>query len=44
MAAFTRGVAMGQEHKGKGVNIALGPMMNLGRSVVCKFIDYMRFE
>ncbi|EJD05236.1 glycoside hydrolase [Fomitiporia mediterranea MF3/22] len=26
-----RGIAMGQEHKGKGVNIALGPMMNLGR-------------
>ncbi|KAH8116098.1 beta-glucosidase [Phellopilus nigrolimitatus] len=26
-----RGVAMGQEHKGKGVHVALGPMMNLGR-------------
>ncbi|KAH9010572.1 beta-glucosidase [Lactarius pseudohatsudake] len=26
-----RGVAMGKEHVGKGVNIALGPMMNLGR-------------
>jgi Glycosyl hydrolase family 3 N terminal domain len=26
-----RGVAMGEEHVGKGVNIALGPMMNLGR-------------
>ncbi|KAI0061287.1 beta-glucosidase [Artomyces pyxidatus] len=26
-----RGVAMGEEHKGKGVNIALGPMMNMGR-------------
>ena len=26
-----RGVAMGQEHKGKGVNVALGPMMNMGR-------------
>ncbi|KAH9010565.1 glycoside hydrolase superfamily, partial [Lactarius pseudohatsudake] len=26
-----RGLAMGQEHVGKGVNIALGPMMNLGR-------------
>ncbi|TDL14863.1 glycoside hydrolase family 3 protein [Rickenella mellea] len=26
-----RGLAMGQEFKGKGVNIALGPMMNLGR-------------
>ncbi|TDL23295.1 glycoside hydrolase family 3 protein [Rickenella mellea] len=26
-----RGVAMGQEHKGKGINIALGPMMNMGR-------------
>jgi hypothetical protein len=22
---------MGKEHKGKGVNIALGPMMNMGR-------------
>ena len=22
---------MGQEHRGKGVNIALGPMMNIGR-------------
>ena len=22
---------MGQEHVGKGVNIALGPMMNMGR-------------
>lgn len=22
---------MGREHKGKGVNIALGPMMNLAR-------------
>ncbi|KAK7693727.1 hypothetical protein QCA50_003299 [Cerrena zonata] len=27
----TRGLFMGEEHKGKGVNIALGPMMNLGR-------------
>lgn len=26
-----RGVAMGQEHRGKGVNIALTPMVNLGR-------------
>ncbi|KAG8770147.1 hypothetical protein FRC12_004481 [Ceratobasidium sp. 428] len=26
-----RGVALGQEFRGKGVNIALGPMMNLGR-------------
>ncbi|KAN0079808.1 glycoside hydrolase family 3 protein [Tylopilus felleus] len=26
-----RGVAMGQEFKAKGVNIALGPMMNMGR-------------
>ncbi|KAI0248423.1 beta-glucosidase [Lactifluus subvellereus] len=26
-----RGVAMGEEHVGKGVNIALGPMMNMGR-------------
>ncbi|KAB5591869.1 hypothetical protein CTheo_4698 [Ceratobasidium theobromae] len=27
-----RGVALGQEFKGKGVNVALGPMMNLVRS------------
>lgn len=26
-----RGLAMGQEFKGKGVHVALGPMMNLGR-------------
>ncbi|KAJ7908199.1 glycoside hydrolase superfamily [Mycena leptocephala] len=26
-----RGKAMGQEHRGKGVNVALGPMTNLGR-------------
>ncbi|KZV64672.1 glycoside hydrolase family 3 protein [Peniophora sp. CONT] len=26
-----RGLAMGQEHVGKGVHVALGPMMNLGR-------------
>ena len=26
-----RGIAMGKEHVGKGVNIALGPMMNIGR-------------
>ncbi|KAK2464117.1 hypothetical protein APHAL10511_003865 [Amanita phalloides] len=26
-----RGLSMGQEHVGKGVNIALGPMMNMGR-------------
>ncbi|KIK00093.1 glycoside hydrolase family 3 protein [Laccaria amethystina LaAM-08-1] len=26
-----RGLFMGLEHKGKGVNIALGPMMNMGR-------------
>ncbi|KAF8602046.1 beta-glucosidase [Ceratobasidium sp. AG-I] len=26
-----RGVALGQEFRGKGVNVALGPMMNLGR-------------
>ncbi|KAI0281739.1 glycoside hydrolase family 3 protein [Russula brevipes] len=26
-----RGVAMGKEHVGKGVDIALGPMMNIGR-------------
>ncbi|KAJ8503282.1 hypothetical protein ONZ45_g10999 [Pleurotus djamor] len=27
----TRGLFMGLEHVGKGVNVALGPMMNLGR-------------
>ncbi|OCH90099.1 hypothetical protein OBBRIDRAFT_627233 [Obba rivulosa] len=27
----TRGIFMGQEFKGKGVNLALGPMMNMGR-------------
>ncbi|KAJ7079898.1 glycoside hydrolase superfamily [Mycena epipterygia] len=26
-----RGTAMGQEHRGKGVNAALGPMTNMGR-------------
>ncbi|KAJ6455924.1 beta-glucosidase [Mycena vitilis] len=26
-----RGVMMGQEHRGKGVNVALGPMTNMGR-------------
>lgn len=26
-----RGLAMGQEHRMKGVNVALGPMMNMGR-------------
>ncbi|KAF8575983.1 glycoside hydrolase family 3 protein [Ramaria rubella] len=26
-----RGAAMGAEHRGKGVNVALGPMTNLGR-------------
>ncbi|KAG6828184.1 hypothetical protein H0H92_008843 [Tricholoma furcatifolium] len=26
-----RGLSMGQEHVGKGVNVALGPMMNLAR-------------
>lgn len=26
-----RGLFMGQEHVGKGVNVALGPMMNMGR-------------
>ncbi|ORX36015.1 glycosyl hydrolase family 3 N terminal domain-domain-containing protein [Kockovaella imperatae] len=28
---YKRGYAMGQEHKGKGVNVALGPMTNMGR-------------
>ncbi|KAF8890742.1 glycoside hydrolase family 3 protein [Infundibulicybe gibba] len=27
----TRGLFMGREHMGKGVNVALGPMMNMGR-------------
>lgn len=26
-----RGIAMGEEHRGKGVNVQLGPMMNIGR-------------
>ncbi|KAF9476635.1 glycoside hydrolase family 3 protein [Pholiota conissans] len=26
-----RGLFMGQEHRGKGVNVQLGPMMNMGR-------------
>jgi beta-glucosidase-like glycosyl hydrolase len=26
-----RGAAIGQEHVGKGVNVALGPMMNMAR-------------
>ncbi|KAI0319657.1 beta-glucosidase [Amylostereum chailletii] len=29
-----RGLAMGEEHYGKGVQVALGPMMNLGRLAV----------
>ncbi|KAH7912075.1 family 3 glycoside hydrolase [Hygrophoropsis aurantiaca] len=28
----TRGLYMGQEFKGKGANVALGPMMNMGRN------------
>jgi beta-glucosidase len=28
---YQRGLAMGQEFRGKGVNVALGPMMNMGR-------------
>lgn len=28
---YKRGRAMGEEHRGKGVNVALGPMTNLGR-------------
>ena len=27
----TRGLFVGREHRGKGVNVALGPMMNMGR-------------
>ena len=27
----TRGLYIGREHRGKGVNVALGPMMNMGR-------------
>ena len=26
-----RGISMGREHVGKGVNVVLGPMMNMGR-------------
>jgi len=29
-----RGIAMGAEHSGKGVNVALGPMMNMGRNAM----------
>lgn len=29
---YQRGAAMGAEFRGKGVNVALGPMMNLGRN------------
>ena len=28
---YRRGRAMGAEHRGKGVNVALGPMTNMGR-------------
>lgn len=28
---YQRGYAMGQEFKGKGVHVALGPMTNMGR-------------
>ncbi|KAJ7246992.1 glycoside hydrolase superfamily [Mycena rebaudengoi] len=28
---YQRGAAMGKEHRGKGVNVALGPMTNMGR-------------
>ena len=27
----TRGLFIGREHRGKGVNVALGPVMNMGR-------------
>jgi hypothetical protein len=33
---YEKAVAMGQEYRGKGVNIALGPMMNL----VIHFLDH----
>ena len=36
----SRGVAMGQEHKGKGVNVVLGPMMNLGRVAQVRQSNY----
>jgi hypothetical protein len=38
-----RGVAMGVEHRGKGVNVALGPMTNLGRvaAVIVVLICYL---
>ena len=29
---YRRGVAMGEEFRGKGVNVALAPMMNLARA------------
>lgn len=33
-----RGQAMGAEHKGKGVHVALGPMMNMGYAVFFSFL------
>ena len=41
-----RGQAMGAEHRGKGVNVALGPMTNMGRvaavSTHCSFHFLLR--
>jgi beta-glucosidase-like glycosyl hydrolase len=34
-----RGLYMGLEFKGKGVNVALGPMMNMGRVAGVSFSD-----
>ena len=29
---------MGREHKGKGVNVALGPMMNMGSAILIAYL------
>jgi hypothetical protein len=38
-----RGKAMGQEHRGKGVNVALGPMTNLGALHFLRFAILFRY-
>jgi hypothetical protein len=36
---YQRGAAMGKEHRGKGVNVALGPMTNMG-AWLCRCVLY----
>jgi beta-glucosidase len=36
---YERGAAMGKEHRGKGVNVALAPMTNMGKWFNCCVID-----